>query len=146
MPDMDGLQITRQISKQLPSAAIILFTIHDSPKMNFEARRAGVSRVLPKTAAGLPLIKAVEELLADQREAPPREAPEPVPEIVSGPACEPGSELIPELVNAPTTGIAAPPAEPSSEMMQAEASENAPGSGDSDRLEDSSANSAAGAT
>src|SRR5579864_1700585 len=77
MPDMDGLQIARRISQQLPGAAILLFTIHDSPEMNFEARRAGVSRVLPKTAAGLPLIKAVEDLLANRRGGPPKEALEP---------------------------------------------------------------------
>ena len=132
MPDMDGLQIARQISQQLPSAAIILFTIHDSPEMNFEARRAGVSRVLPKTAAGLPLIKAVEELLANQRKAPQQEALEPVPEIVSGTACEPVPEAVSELVNDPATVIAAPPVEPSPEMMQAEASESASTSRDGD--------------
>ncbi len=146
MPDMDGLQIARQISKQVPSAGILLFTIHDSPEMTVEARRAGVSRVLPKTAAGLPLIKAVEELLANQREAPPPESRESVPEIVSGSARERVPELVPELVNDPTTVIAAPPVEPSPEMMQAEASESAPRSCDPERLEDSSANSTTGAT
>jgi len=146
MPDMDGLQIARQISKQLPSVGILLFTIHDSAEMTVEARRAGVSRVLPKTAAGLPLIAAVEELLANQREAPPPESREPVPEIVSGSAREPGPELVPELVNDPTTVIAAPPVEPSREMMQAEASESASTGCDPERLEDDSANSATGAT
>lgn len=132
MPDMDGLQIARQISRQLPSAAILLFTIHDSPEMDSAAKQAGVSRVLPKTAAGLPLIKAVEELLANQREAPAQECLEPVPEIVSGPACEPVPEAVSELVNDPATVIAAPPVEPSPEMMQAEASESASTSRDGD--------------
>jgi len=150
MPDMDGLQIARQISEQLPSAAILLFTVHGSPEMDWAAKQAGVSRVLPKTAAGLPLIKAVEELLANQREAPPQEALEPVPEIVSGPACDPVPELVPELIpeleNVPTTVIAAPPVEPSPEMMHAEGGEGAPASCDPERLEDSSANSTTGAT
>jgi len=145
MPDLDGLQIARQISKDLPSAAIILFTIHESPEMNFEARRAGVSRVLPKTAAGLPLIKAVEELLANHRGAPPQDALEAVPEIVSAPACEPVPEALAELVNDPTTVIAAPPVEPSPEMMQAEATESAPANCDPERLEDASTNSVTGA-
>jgi len=133
MPDMDGLQIARRISQQLPGAAILLFTIHDSPEMNFEARRAGVSRVLPKTAAGLPLIKAVEDLLANGREAPLQEAVEPVPEIVSGPECQPVPEAVSELANEPATVIAAPPVEPSPEMMQAEASGSAPANSDPDR-------------
>lgn len=146
MPDMDGLQIARRIAKQLPSVGILLFTIHDSAEMTFEARRAGVSRVLPKTAAGLPLIAAVEELLAKQREAPPPEPRKLVPEIVSGSARGPGPEHVPELVNEPTVVIAAPPVEPSREMMQAEASESAPASCDPERLEDGPANSATGAT
>lgn len=125
MPDMDGLQIARQVSKHLPSAAIILFTIHDSPEMNFEARQAGVSRVLPKTAAGLPLIKAVEDLLANQRKTSSQEALEPVTEIVSGPACEPVPEVVSELVNESATVIAAPPVEASPEMIRAEGGESA---------------------
>ena len=132
MPDMDGLQIARQISKQLPSAGILLFTVHGSPELDCAAKQAGVARVLPKTAAGLPLIAAVEELLANQREAPPPESREPVPEIVSGSAREPGPELVPELVNDPTVVIAAPPVEPSREMMRAEGGESASTSCDGD--------------
>jgi CheY-like chemotaxis protein len=146
MPDMDGLQIARQISKLMPSAAIILFTVHGSPEMNWAAKQAGVSRVLPKTAAGLPLIRAVEDLLANGREAPPQEAPEPVPEIVSGSRCEPVPDAIPEFVSAPATVIAAPPVEPSSEMMQAEVSESAPATCEGEPPPDSSATSATGAT
>ena len=126
MPDMNGLQVARQIAKQLPSAAIILFTIHDSLEMNFEARSAGVSRVLPKTAAGLPLIAAVEELLTNQRETPPQRSPGPAPEIVPGSACEPVPDAVSELLSDPATVIATPPVEPSREMMQAEAGEDAP--------------------
>lgn len=126
LPDMDGLQIARRISEQLPSAAILLFTVHGSPEMDWAAKQAGVSRVLPKTAAGLPLIEAVEELLANQRKAPSEEALEPVPEIVSGPACEPVPRALSDLVNAPATVIAAPPVESSPEMVQAEAAESAP--------------------
>ena len=146
LPDMDGLQIARQISKQLPSAAMILFTIHDSPEMNFEARRVGISRVLPKTAAGLPLIAAVEELLTNRREATPEESREPVPEIVSGSAREPGPELVPELVSDPATVFAAPPVEPSPEMMQAEASEGAPTTCEGEPPPDNPATSATGAS
>ncbi|MGH9731048.1 MAG: response regulator [Candidatus Acidiferrales bacterium] len=142
MPDMNGLQVARQIAKQLPSAAIILFTIRDSPEMNFEARQAGVSRVLPKTAAGLPLIAAVEELLTNQRETPPQQSPEPVPEIVPGSASEPVPDAVSELVSAPATVIAAPPVEPSREMMQAEASESAPTTCEGEPPPNSSATSA----
>ena len=146
MLDMDGLQVARHISKQLPSAAIILFTIHDSPEMNFEARRPGVTRVLPKTAAGLPRIKAVEELLAKQRGALRQEALEHMPEIVSGSACEPVPDAVSELANDPATVIAAPPVEPNSDMMQAEASESAPETCEQESPPERSAESATGAT
>jgi len=146
MPDIDGLQTAREISRVLPSAGIILFTLYDFPEMTVEARRAGVSRVLPKTAAGLPLIRAVEELLANQREAPPQEAVEPVPEIVSGPAYEPVPEAVSEFVNDITTVIAAPSVEPSPEMMQAEARESATASCDGDFSPDISAGLATEAT
>jgi len=146
MPDMDGLQIARQISKQLPSAGILLFTVHGSPELDCAAKQAGVSRVLPKTAAGLPLIKAVEELLAKQPQMLPQEPREPVPEIVSGSAREPVSDGVPELVTDPATVIAAPPVEPSREMMQAEASEGVPSTYEGEPPPDSSATSATGAT
>ncbi len=64
MPQVDGLVAAREIARTLPSVPILLFTLYDSPEMALAAKEAGVSRVLPKTASGLPLIQAVRELLA----------------------------------------------------------------------------------
>ncbi|HEV2400186.1 MAG TPA: response regulator transcription factor [Candidatus Sulfotelmatobacter sp.] len=63
MPLLDGLDAAREITRTLPSVPILLFTLYDSPEMTLAAREAGVSRVLPKTASGLPLIQAVRDLL-----------------------------------------------------------------------------------
>lgn len=63
MPLLDGLDAAREITRTLPSVPILLFTLFDSPEMAFAAKEAGVSRVLPKTASGLPLIQAVQDLL-----------------------------------------------------------------------------------
>ncbi|HEV2315397.1 MAG TPA: response regulator transcription factor [Candidatus Acidoferrales bacterium] len=68
MPLMDGLDAAREITRTLPSVPILLFTLYDSPEMTLAAKEAGVSRVLPKTASGLPLIQAVRDLLADGSE------------------------------------------------------------------------------
>ena len=64
MPLLDGLDAAREITRALPSVPILLFTLYDSPEMTLAAKEAGVSRVLPKTASGLPLIQAVRDLLA----------------------------------------------------------------------------------
>jgi len=63
MPLLDGLDAAREITRTLPSVPILLFTLYDSPEMTLAAKEAGVSRVLPKTASGLPLIQAVRDLL-----------------------------------------------------------------------------------
>ncbi|HEV2222753.1 MAG TPA: response regulator transcription factor [Candidatus Acidoferrales bacterium] len=68
MPLLDGLDAAREITRTLPSVPILLFTLYDSPEMTLAAKEAGVSRVLPKTASGLPLIQAVRDLLADGSE------------------------------------------------------------------------------
>ncbi|MHB8525989.1 MAG: response regulator [Candidatus Acidiferrales bacterium] len=82
MPVMDGLNAAREILKICPSVPILLFTLYDSPETTLAATAAGVARVLPKTAAGLPLIRAVEELLAG---GPQAAVPE-VPAKINGPA------------------------------------------------------------
>lgn len=113
MPDLDGLATAREIAKLSPGAAIILFTIHDSPEMAVAAKQAGVSRVLPKTAAGVPLIRAVEELLAKKPETSRQDTPEPAPGLVN------------EFVNDSAAVIAAPPMKANTATMQAEAGESA---------------------
>ncbi|HVB08450.1 MAG TPA: response regulator transcription factor [Candidatus Acidoferrales bacterium] len=91
MPDMDGLNAAREILKICPPVPILLFTLYDSPETTLAAKAAGVSRVLPKTAAGLPLIRAVEELLAEE---------------------PPAVQKVPAKINEPTKAVANPPSEP----------------------------------
>jgi len=70
MPVMDGLEAAREIGKALPSAPLILYTIHDSPETTLAATQAGVARVFPKTGSGQALIKTVGELLTKENAAP----------------------------------------------------------------------------
>lgn len=74
MPIMDGLKAAREIAKEAPSVPMLMFTLYDSPEITSAAKQAGVSQILPKTAAGVPLIRAVEELLAQGQEPPPQKA------------------------------------------------------------------------
>lgn len=70
MPHMDGLTAAREIGKVLPSAPIILYTIHDSPETTLAATQAGVACVFPKAGSGQALIKTVGELLAKEVPTP----------------------------------------------------------------------------
>lgn len=70
MPLLDGLDAAREITRTLPSVPILLFTLYDSPEMTLAAKEAGVSRVLPKTASGLPLIQAMRDLLTASSDFP----------------------------------------------------------------------------
>lgn len=103
MPVMDGLNAAREILKICPSVPILLFTLYDSPETTLAATAAGVSRVLPKTAAGLPLIRAVEELLAQGPQAAVRE--------------------VPAKINEPTMAAATPPPEPNATRAPVETRE-----------------------
>lgn len=53
MPDMDGLEATRQIMKDNPTPILIITAHADSPKMNvvYEALKAGALDVIAKPAA-----------------------------------------------------------------------------------------------
>lgn len=77
MPLLDGLDAAREITRALPSVPILLFTLFDSPEMAFAAKKAGVWRVLPKTASGLPLIQAVQDLLEATSEGARRNSHSP---------------------------------------------------------------------
>lgn len=65
MPGLDGLTATREILKILPSVPIVLYTLHSSPVVELEAKKAGVRRVIAKPQSGL-LLRAIEELLSEQ--------------------------------------------------------------------------------
>jgi DNA-binding NarL/FixJ family response regulator len=63
MPVMNGLQATREIKKLAPSVPVLLFTLCESPQLEFESKRAGADGVVPKSAAGTQLVPAIHSLL-----------------------------------------------------------------------------------
>jgi len=62
MPEVDGLQATREIMLADPSAQVLILTIHDSDVVAAQARLAGARRVLSKADASRTLVAAIESL------------------------------------------------------------------------------------
>jgi len=60
MPELNGFEAARQISRELPGVPIFLNTLYASPQVEREAENAGVQRVISKSEEYL-LIPAIEE-------------------------------------------------------------------------------------
>lgn len=50
MPVMNGIEAAREIRKKAPSTKIVIFSMHDSPRIAEEAVQAGADAYLAKTA------------------------------------------------------------------------------------------------
>ena len=64
MPDLNGLDVARQISRQFPAIPILMVTIHLSRQLAEEARRAGIRGACAKSDVGS-IVEAVDALLHD---------------------------------------------------------------------------------
>jgi DNA-binding NarL/FixJ family response regulator len=62
MPNLNGLEATRQIVKADPLVKILILTLHDSEQVVREVVQAGASGFLSKTDAARELVNAVEAL------------------------------------------------------------------------------------
>lgn len=62
MPDLNGLEATRQIRQALPQTEVLILTMHDSERLAFEFLSAGARGYLLKADAGKDLVAAVEQL------------------------------------------------------------------------------------
>ncbi len=59
MPDMNGIEATRQIKKILPDIKVLILTMHEHDEYVFQALRAGASGYMLKEAADTDLISAL---------------------------------------------------------------------------------------
>src|SRR5260370_20982151 len=59
MPDMNGIEATRQIKKILPDVKVLVLTMHENDEYVFQALRAGASGYILKEAADTDLISAL---------------------------------------------------------------------------------------
>ena len=62
MPNLNGLEATRQILATAPDTLVLILTMHDNDQLVREALRAGARGFLLKSDAGHDLIAAVEAL------------------------------------------------------------------------------------
>ena len=68
MPQKDGFAASREIKKILPQTPILMHTLYYSPRMEIEAAKTGVKKIVPKSEASA-LVSAVQEALELQSEA-----------------------------------------------------------------------------
>src|SRR5262245_29034633 len=62
MPEMSGLEATRQIVKTVPQTQVLVLTIHDSENMASAALQAGARGYVLKSDAGRELLTALTSL------------------------------------------------------------------------------------
>jgi len=62
MPDLNGLDVAREITRQFPEIPILMVTIHLSKQLAEEARRAGIRGACAKSDVGS-IVEAVDTLL-----------------------------------------------------------------------------------
>ena len=64
MPDLDGLEVARQMHSIDPSIPLILFTLVDVWGLESAAQKAGISRVVSKTESWK-LMESIQEIVED---------------------------------------------------------------------------------
>ncbi len=66
LPDMSGIDATREIKKASPDIAVVALTIHEDAEYFFKMLDAGASGYVPKRAAPEELIAAIREAAAGE--------------------------------------------------------------------------------
>jgi DNA-binding NarL/FixJ family response regulator len=63
LPGIDGIEATRCIKAELPSADVVMLTTHDTPQHRLAAARAGAAAFIPKQKMDARLAPVMERLL-----------------------------------------------------------------------------------
>jgi DNA-binding NarL/FixJ family response regulator len=64
MPDVNGLEATKQIRRELPRTRVLILSQHDSPHILTAAIEAGASAYVTKSQASHYLLTALEAVAA----------------------------------------------------------------------------------
>jgi len=67
MPELNGIDATRQISKSCPAVKVIMLSMHDSSEHIYQALKAGAKGYLLKESAGKEVATAVREVSSGRR-------------------------------------------------------------------------------
>jgi DNA-binding NarL/FixJ family response regulator len=62
MPELNGLEATRQILKAVPRTPVLILTVHESEQVVHEVLEAGAQGIILKSDAGRDLVAAIEAL------------------------------------------------------------------------------------
>jgi DNA-binding NarL/FixJ family response regulator len=90
MPQLNGIDATRQIKRMLPRAKIIIVTMNEDSALVGEAFRAGASGYLLKHSASRELMLAIQEVLEGASYLSPRITGGAVASLLRGPDMESG--------------------------------------------------------
>jgi DNA-binding NarL/FixJ family response regulator len=82
MPGMSGLEAASQIAKMRSGCKVLIFTMHESERLEVEVLNAGAQGYVLKSQAARDLVRAIEALLGGGTfyGAAAPEAPKPVQE------------------------------------------------------------------
>jgi DNA-binding NarL/FixJ family response regulator len=67
MPELNGIDATRQILKKLPRTKVLIYTMHETEKIIIDALDAGASGIVLKSDAGENIVSAVESIMKGRR-------------------------------------------------------------------------------
>src|SRR5512135_1674809 len=66
LPDLSGIDATREIKKRFPEISIVALTIHEDEEYFFKMLEAGASGYVPKRAAPEELLNAIRAAAAGE--------------------------------------------------------------------------------
>jgi DNA-binding NarL/FixJ family response regulator len=67
IPELGGLEVTRQLKKRLPKSSVVILSMHSDKSYVLEALRNGAAGYVLKDSSADELIKAVREAAANRR-------------------------------------------------------------------------------
>ncbi len=67
MPDIDGLEVCRQVKRLMPETAVVIITASDDPAVRAAALRDGASAFMPKHLAAEALGRTIERVFAENQ-------------------------------------------------------------------------------
>lgn len=67
MPQLNGIEATRQVREQCPNAKLIMLSMYSSAELILQAFKAGASGYLTKAADGYELVHAIRAVYAGNR-------------------------------------------------------------------------------
>jgi len=70
MPELNGIEATRQVKKLLPKSEVVILTMHDTEELIYSAFQAGARAFILKSNDELELVRAIREITAQPHPSP----------------------------------------------------------------------------